>query len=119
MNDHPVRLLVNDDLRRSRLTVFFRYLLAVPHFVWLYAWTILAACAAIINWLALLITGKPIGALHRFLCAFLRYQTHVVAFLYLIANPFPGFVGAKGSYPVELVLPGPERQSRAKTFFRV
>ena len=28
---HPIRLVVTDDLDRSRLTVFFRLLLAIPH----------------------------------------------------------------------------------------
>ena len=32
---YPIGLVVTDDLRRSRLTVFFRYLLALPHIVWL------------------------------------------------------------------------------------
>ena len=31
MDGHPVRLVVTDDCRRSRLTVFFRLLLAIPH----------------------------------------------------------------------------------------
>src|SRR5205085_8653969 len=35
---HPVRMLVEDDLHRSRLTVFFRLVLAIPHFLWLYFW---------------------------------------------------------------------------------
>ncbi len=34
----PVGLRVEDDLRRSRLTVFFRLLLTIPHFVWLALW---------------------------------------------------------------------------------
>ena len=35
---HPIRLAVYDDLKRSRLTVFFRLLLLIPHFVWQYVW---------------------------------------------------------------------------------
>ena len=31
---HPVRLVVSDDLQRNRLTVFFRLILAIPHFIW-------------------------------------------------------------------------------------
>ncbi len=40
MNEHPVTLHVMDDLRRSRLTVFFRYLLYIPHGIWLELWGI-------------------------------------------------------------------------------
>jgi hypothetical protein len=38
----PARITVDDDLRRSRLTVFFRLLLALPHIVWLYLWSFAA-----------------------------------------------------------------------------
>jgi len=55
---HPVRLVVDDDLRRSRLTVFFRLLLAIPHLIWLSLWGIAAYLAAIVNWFATLITGR-------------------------------------------------------------
>ena len=30
---HPIGLIVTDDLQRSRLTMFFRLLLAIPHFI--------------------------------------------------------------------------------------
>jgi hypothetical protein len=31
---HPIGLIVTDDLKRSRLTVFFRLLLVIPHLIW-------------------------------------------------------------------------------------
>jgi Domain of unknown function (DUF4389) len=115
---HPVGLAVGDDLRRSRLTVFFRFLLALPHFVWLILWGIVAFLAGIVGWFAALILGRLPRPLHRFLSAYLRYSTHVFAFLFLTANPFPGFTGAAGSYPVDPELPEPEPQKRLVTFFR-
>jgi hypothetical protein len=115
----PVGLVVDDDLRRSRLTVFFRLLLTIPHFVWLLLWSIAALVAVIVGWFASLITGRLPEALHRFLAAYVRYETHVFAFLFLIANPFPGFTGAQGSYPVDVRIAPRERQSRWKTFFRL
>lgn len=115
----PVRLEVTDGTRRSRLTVFFRLALAFPHLVWLSLWGILAALAVVLNWFAVLFTGTPPQWAHRFLARFLRYQTHVLAFLYLVANPFPGFVGAPGSYPVELHVAERARQNRWTAFFRL
>ena len=44
--------------------------------------------------------------LHRFIAAFVRYQAHVFAFLYLVANPFPGFT-ARGGYPLAIVVDDP------------
>jgi uncharacterized protein DUF4389 len=108
----PLRVQVTDQPRRSRLTVFFRLPLATPHLVWLGLWGVLALLAAILNWLWTLITGTPAKGLRRFLLAYMRYQLHVSAFLYLIANPFPGFTGAAGSYPIELHAAERERQNR-------
>jgi hypothetical protein len=114
----PIALELADDLRRSRLTVFFRVLLAFPHFVWLTLWTILAFFAALANAVATLVRGEPPAALHAFLSRYLRYATHVSAFLMLIANPFPGFAGAAGSYPAEVVIEPPRRQNRWTVGFR-
>jgi hypothetical protein len=114
---HEVRLELADDGRRSRLTVLFRLLLTLPHFVWLTLWSAFALLAAVANWFVTLVRGRPAGPLHRFLSAFIRYVVQVLAFLFLVANPFPGFTGA-GGYPLEVTLPPPERQNRWKTGFR-
>jgi uncharacterized protein DUF4389 len=121
MNEpHPVGLAVADDLHRNRLTVFFRLLLGIPHYIWLTLWSIGVVVVVIVNWFATLILGRPPRALHRFLCAYVRYTVHLNAYLYLLANPYPGFTGEEGEYPVDVRLPAePQRQSRWKTLFRV
>jgi hypothetical protein len=117
---HPIKLHVIDDLRRSRLTVFFRLLIAVPHIVWYYLWGLLARIVAVLTWLSALVTGRPPRPFHRFLGAYVRYQNHLWAFLSLIGNPFPGFLGTRASYPVDLETPvAPETQHRLVTFFRL
>ena len=115
---HPVRLELDDPLHRSRLTVFFRLLLAIPHLFWLALWYVLVLLAVLVAWIAALVTGRVPVALHRFIAAFVRYVTHVFAFLFLIGGPFPGFVGAAGGYPVSLAIDPRERQRRIVTFFR-
>ncbi len=109
-----------DDLRRSRLTVFFRPLLCIPHLIWIYLWGALVAIVFVLNWLVALVIGRPAKPFQRFNAAFLRYTTTVFSYLFLIANPFPGFTGEPGSYPIELEVPTtPEKQNRLKTFFRI
>ncbi len=108
-----------DDLRRSRLSVFFRLLLAFPHLFWLLLWTVAALLAGIANWVVTLVMGRPAAPLARFLSAYIRYSSHVNAFLYVVANPFPGFVGAEGSYPVDVRISAPGRQNRWVTLFRI
>jgi Domain of unknown function (DUF4389) len=114
----PIGLHAAEDLRRSRLTVFFRFLLALPHLIWLSLWGIVVYLVVIVNWFATLIRGSSPERLHRFLTAYLRYQTHVLAYLYLTANPFPGFTGQEGGYPVDLSIEGPRRQNRWTVAFR-
>ena len=116
---HPVRLDSDDDLQRSRLTVFFRLLLAIPHLIWLELWGIVVFFAAIGAWFAALFSGRVPDGLHRFMARFIRYSTHVGAYVFLTANPFPGFVGDQGSYPVDLEIDGPREQNRWKTGFRI
>jgi len=115
----PVRLQADEDLQRSRLTVFFRLLLAIPHLIWLALWGIVAYLAAIVNWFATLIRGSSPEGLHNFLAAYVRYATHVYAYLYLTANPFPGFTGQRGSYPVEVSIEEPIVQNRWTVGFRI
>ena len=117
--EHPVRVVGDaDDLRLSRVTVFFRLPLAIPHIVWLVLWGVAALVAVVVNWFVALFRGTPAESLHRFISRYVRYQLHVSAFLYLVANPFPGFDGAPGRYPLDLELPERTRQNRWKTFFR-
>jgi hypothetical protein len=118
-DDHPIRISEHDDLRRSRLTVFFRLLLWLPHLIWLTLWGLVVFFTVIANWFVTLFAGQPAGTLHRFNAAYARYLTHNTAYLYLVANPFPGFTGAPGSYPIDLRIAGPQRQNRWKTGFRL
>jgi hypothetical protein len=117
---HPVRVVGDSyDLRRSRLTVFFRILLALPHLIWLTLWGIAVLFAAIAQWFATLFTGTPARGLHRFISTYIRYRLHVAAFVLLVANPFPGFTGEAGVYPLDLEVDGPQPQNRWKTGFRI
>lgn len=116
---HPIRLVIADDLRRSRLTVFFRLLLAIPHLLWVALWGIAAFVACVSSWLVTLAMGRSPRGLHDFLAAFLRYATHVGAYLFLAANPFPGFLGKAGTYPIDLEISPPQRQRRWITLLRL
>ena len=115
---HPIRLVVNDDLQRNRLTVFFRLILAIPHIVWFVVWGIVALLAAIANWFATLFTGQSPEGLHNFLATYLRYQTHVYAYVLLIADPWPDF-GGKPGYPIDIEVEPPQPQNRWTVAFRL
>jgi hypothetical protein len=115
---HPVRMTVTDDLRRSRLLALFRLPLAIPHIVWLLLWALVVLPTVLLTWICALVIGRAPRPFHRFISAHLRYATHLWAFLFLVGNPFPGFVGKPGSYPVDLDLGPNEPQKRLVTLFR-
>jgi len=116
---HPIRLVVNDDLQRWRLTVAFRWLLALPHLLVLTLWTYLAIPVAIFNWVIGVARGRPSTRLHSWVTRLVRYQAHVYAYVYFVADPYPSFRGWYGTYPVDLVVAPGTDQSRWKTGFRL
>ena len=116
--DHPIKLINNDDLKRSRLTVFFRLLLLIPHAIVLYLWGIAAGIAVILAWIVGIFTGRIPDGLHNFMASYVRYQTRVTAYALILANPFPPF-GSSGTYPVDVEIAPSATQSRLTIFFRL
>jgi hypothetical protein len=115
---HPIGLIVEDDLRRNRLTVFFRFLLAIPQAIWLGIWGIFAFVAMVIAWFAALVLGRVPDGLHLFIERFARALTHYTAYLYLLADPWPPFSGDAGRYPVDLRVDPAAPQGRLTVLFR-
>jgi hypothetical protein len=115
---HPVRIVNNDDLKRSRLTVLVRLLLAFPHLLWLGLYSIAAIAVGIANWFATLIKGRSPERIHNWLVRYVRYSVYVYAYLYVLANPYPPFHGTAGSYPIDVEIEGPKTQHRLITLFR-
>jgi ABC-type multidrug transport system fused ATPase/permease subunit len=115
---HPIGLIVTDDLQRNRLTVFFRLLLAIPHFIVVLLWGIVAELAVLVAWFAALFTGRVPDGLHNFIASWLRYSTRVTAYVFLLADPFPPF-GGGGSYPIDVRIDPAAPQSRLTVFFRL
>src|SRR3954454_6772956 len=117
MVELPVRVTADDDLARSRLTVFFRVLLALPHFVWWGLWTVVVYVLYLVVTIIAVIVGRLPDWAHRFYSAYVRYSLHLLAYLTLAANPYPGFVGAPG-YPVDVEFDPPVEQNRWSLAFR-
>jgi hypothetical protein len=114
---HPIGLVVTDDLHRSRLTVFFRLVLVIPHLVVLWAWSILAGIVVFVAWIVGIFTGRVPDGLHNLLAGFVRYATRVNAYILLLANPWPTF--GRSPYPVDVHVEPAAPQSRLTIFFRL
>jgi Domain of unknown function (DUF4389) len=118
-NHHPIGLVVEDDLKRNRLTVFFRLLLAIPQLIWVYFYGWIAGIVAFVAWLVAIFTGRVPEPLHDFLARYQRVSTHVNAYVLLLADPWPPFGGTEGSYPIDLRVDPPVQQSRVTVLFRL
>jgi hypothetical protein len=106
--------------KRSRLTTFFRAILAIPHIIVLYVWGLLAGLAVIIAWFALLFTGRYPQSIYDFVAGFQRYSTAVCGYLALLTDDYPPFSGETGDYPVQLRIPPPKAEyDRLKVLFRI
>jgi hypothetical protein len=100
--------------RHSRLTTFFRYLLAIPHFIWVSIYGFVAYLAGIVAWFAIVATGRYPEGLYRFVAGFLVYQSRVNAYIFLLSDVYPPFSGGGDTtYPVELLL-GPPKASYSR-----
>lgn len=117
---YPVTFEADYVERRSRLTTFFRLILAIPLAIWLYLYEIVALVVVLIAWFAIVITGRYPEGLYNFVANFTRALTRITAYAALLCDPYPSFGGRDDpSYPVRMTFAGPlERYSRWKTFFR-
>jgi hypothetical protein len=106
--------------KRSRLTTFFRAILAIPHFVVLYVWGLLAGLAVIIAWFALLFTGRYPQSIYDFVAGFQRYSTAAYGYIGLLTDDYPPFSSDTGGYPVQLEIPPAKAEyNRMKVLFRI
>ena len=118
---YPVTFEADYVESRNRLTVFFRLILAIPLMIWGALYGIVAELAVVVGWFAIVITGRYPKALYDFVAEFTRFYTRVLAYVYLLADPYPPFVGTDdASYPVRMEFDGPlDHYSRLKTLFRI
>jgi 2-(1,2-epoxy-1,2-dihydrophenyl)acetyl-CoA isomerase len=116
---HPITLVNNDDRKRWRLTVALRYFLALPHIYLVYLWTFVALLVAIVNWFIALVRGQTPPSIGAWFERYLRYVTHVTAYTFLFADPFPKFRGWPGTYPVDLRVDPPAPQRRWTILIRL
>jgi hypothetical protein len=128
---HPVGIAIPAATQdRNRLTVAFRFFLAIPHIIlvggpvvaitsawgrddgWSLGWGsgtgllgLVAACAAVIAWFAILFTKEHPDGLWKLAAFYLRWRVRAIAYLTLLRDEYPPF--GDDAYPAELVLAHP------------
>jgi hypothetical protein len=118
MNQHPIRLVVADDLQRSRLTVLVRLIMTYPSLLYLALWSIPASFVLFAQWWYTLFAQRPHPRMHAFLSRFVRQYTVVTAFSLILANPYPNQRGLPGDYPIDVEIDPSEHQAWWKTLLR-
>jgi hypothetical protein len=118
---YPVTFKADYVEKRSRLTTFFRLLLAIPHFIVVTFYFLAAEIVVIIAWFALLFTGRYPQGMYDFVAGALRYQTRVYGYAALLSDEYPPFSGDPAApYPVDLSIGPPKPEySRLKVLFRL
>lgn len=117
---YPVSFEMDYVERRSRLTTFLRWILAIPQLIFAALYAIAATIVVVIAWFALLFTARWPASLYDFVSGFLRYTARLGAYLYLGVDRYPPFGGGEEpDYPVRVIIAPPlDHYSRLKVFFR-
>lgn len=115
---YPVSLDVAPPQAQSRLSVFFRLLLVIPHAVVLYVLELAAEVVVVLAWFVILFTGRLPGGLWRFLLGYLRWATRVSGYTLLLTGRYPPFaLEDDPNYPVRLLAEERTTNRRRLTVF--
>lgn len=90
---YPIRLQIDYQEQHSRLTTFFRLLLAIPHLIILYVLGIVMSVLVLVAWIVILITGRHPQGIHSTLSQIMRWNTRVNGYMYLLTDAYPPFNG--------------------------
>jgi hypothetical protein len=107
---YPVRLTIDYPPRLSRLLIFVKWLMAIPHYIALFFLGIGAAVVAVISWFAVLFTGRYPRGMFDFMVGVHRWAMRTNAYVLLLTDSYPPFsLEDDRSYPVRLEIDYPER----------
>lgn len=87
----PARFSIAYPERLSRLLIFVKWLLAIPHFIALFFVGIGAFFVMIAGFFAVLFTGRWPEGMRRFLVGTFRWSMRVNAYFYLMTDVYPPF----------------------------
>lgn len=106
--DYPVRLDVDYPQSLSRLLIFVKWLLAIPHYFVLLVLAIGAWFAIVIAFFAVLFTGRYPEGVFNYLVGVLRWAARVNAYVLLMTDAYPPFsLEDDPAYPVRVQIDYP------------
>ena len=115
--EYPVRLDIDYPPRLSRLLIFVKWLLLIPHYIALWLLGIIAWVVILLAFFAVLITGQYPRSLFDFLVGYERWRMRASSYLLLQTDAYPPFaLSDDPAYPVRLDVDYPDRVSRWRPF---
>jgi hypothetical protein len=88
---YPISIEVQRPERLSRLTTFFRFFMAIPHYFVLYFIGIAAAVVLFISWWAILFIGRYPRWAFDFVSGYFRWNSRVNGYSYFLTDKYPPF----------------------------
>lgn len=117
-SSYPVRFDVEYPEHLSRLLIFVKFILAIPHLVVLYALMLASSVVTFVAWFAILFTKKYPEGLFKFNVGIQRWQQNVSAYVWLLRDEYPPFSFDAGQYPVSYEVEYPAELSRWLIFVK-
>ena len=103
----------------SRLLIFVKWLLIIPHWIVLWVLTFLVTYLVTpIAWICILVTGRYPRGLWNFSFGVMRWAANVYAYLLLQQDEYPPFSMDAGEYPVTFEMEYPHHLSRLLIFVK-
>jgi len=109
---YPMRYDVEYPEELSRWLIFVKWLLAIPHFMILWALSIAAGVMGFIAFFAILFTKRYPRGLFDFVVNFNRWSLNVDAYTGLLRDEYPPFSWEPGQYAVTYEVDYPEQLNR-------
>jgi hypothetical protein len=90
---YPIDARIDPPQPQSRLTVFFRLVLAIPALILLYVFQTVIEIIAFLGWFYCLATGRMNEGMRNLGAWLLRYQVQTYAYLMLLTGRYPSLAG--------------------------
>jgi hypothetical protein len=120
---YPVTVGLDAPLEIARWRVIGNYIMAIPHFIFLYVLQIVVEVLVVVAWVAIIVTGQLPSGIGSFIAGVHRYQWRVVTFALFLREPYPAFsiptgYAETGGDPAWLNIVPAQRYSRLAVIFR-
>jgi hypothetical protein len=91
---YPIEVRIDPPQPQSRLTIFFRVLLAIPAMLLTYVFRGVNQIVALLGWFYALATGRMNEGMRNISAWLLRYETQTYCYVLLLTGRYPSLAGA-------------------------